>query len=231
MFYKDWNSIYERISKDLNLKLNKERKSADLLDKLLDKKDDFSLKKLEEIIKDKEIMVFGAGPSLVNSIRSNKEKIKNCVKISADGATSALIENGIFPDIVVTDLDGNVSDQTFANSKGSIVIVHAHGDNMPNLKKFLPAFKKNLIGTIQIDPYPYKNVHNFGGFSDGDRAVFLASHFNAEKIFLIGFDYNGIIGKYSYPEKKDKKLKIKKLKWCKELIELLIKKNENIYYL
>ena len=231
MFYKVWKPIYEEIAKDFNYNIIDERKSAAFLDKLLENKKIFSLENLEEIIKNKKIVVFGAGPSLSESIILHKDKIEGMIKISADGATSALLENDIFPDIIITDLDGNVSDQINSNSKGSVIIIHAHGDNYSKLKKHLPYFKKYLTGTTQIDPAPYKNVHNFGGFTDGDRAVFLANHFNAEKIFLIGFDFKGKIGKYSNSDKKDITLKLKKLKWCKKLLEMLNSKYQNIYYL
>jgi uncharacterized Rossmann fold enzyme len=47
-------------------------------------------------------------------------------------------------------------------------------------------------------------------------------------INLIGFDFNGEIGKYSFPRGKDKNLKLQKLKWCRNLIDLLKKDKQNI---
>jgi uncharacterized Rossmann fold enzyme len=231
MFYKDWKPIYEKIAKDFNFQLENEKNSVGLLEKLLNNKNIVSIKELDNLLKNKEVVVFGAGPSLDKSIGLHKNKINNCVKISADGATSALIKYDIFPDIIVTDLDGNINDQLNANSRGSVIIIHAHGDNISQIKKYVPKFKKNIIGTTQINPEPFENIYNFGGFTDGDRAVFLAAHFNSKKIQLIGFDFNSGIGKYSFPEKKDKHLKLKKLNWCKKLIFLLIENNEKINYL
>jgi len=46
----------------------------------------------------------------------------------------------------------------------------------------------------------------------------------------MGFDFNGKIGEYSFAENKNKKLKLKKLKWCKYLIDVLNKQN-SIHYL
>lgn len=86
------------------------------------------------------------------------------------------------------------------------------------------------MGTTQINPNFFNNIQNFGGFTDGDRAVFIADYFNAKEINLIGFDFNSKIGKYSFPQNKNLDLKIKKLKWCKYLIEMLMKKNKNIKY-
>jgi len=228
MFYKDWEPIYKKIAEDLNFQIKNDIRSADVLNTLLQKKKLFSIKKLEELITGKEVIIFGAGSSLESSLITYKREFASKLKIAANGATSALLKNNILPEIIVTDLDGKVSDQLVANSKGSIVIIHAHGDNMDNVKKFVLKFKRDIIGTTQTDPKPYKNIHNFGGFTDGDRAVFLAEYFYAKKIYLIGFDFDDKIGKYSFSENKDKNLKLKKLKWCKYLIDLLKKDKENI---
>ncbi len=123
-----------------------------------------------------------------------------------------------------------MSDQLKANSEGSIAIIHAHGDNINKIKKYVPKLEGKILGTTQINPEPYKFLHNFGGFTDGDRAVYLADHFHAKKIYLMGFDFNGKIGEYSFAENKDKKLKLKKLKWCEYLIDVLNKQN-SIHYL
>lgn len=230
MFYKDWKPIYEKIVKDFNFKVENDILATEILNKLLQNNKLFSIKEFKELIDDKEVVVFGAGPSLESSILLHKNKFIDKIKIAADGATSALLKNNILPEIIVTDLDGKVTDQIKANLKGSITIIHAHGDNIDNIKKYVSEFKGDIIGTTQIDPKPYKNVHNFGGFTDGDRAIFLADYFHAKKIYLIGFDFNGEIGKYSFSENKDKKQKLKKLKWCKYLIDLLKKNKKNIYH-
>jgi len=222
MIYKNWEQIYKKILKDFNLKESEDKKSAELLEILLSNKPIFPLEDLNQLIKDKQVFVFGAGPSLENSIIKNKKHLNSVIKISADGATSALIKHAINPDIIVTDLDGNVNDQIKSNDKGSIIIIHAHGDNKDKIIKYLPEIKGKVIGTTQTDPSKFKNLYNFGGFTDGDRAVFIADHFNAKKINLIGFDYNSKIGKYSFSENKNKKLKLKKLKWCKKLTKMII---------
>lgn len=228
MFYKQWAPIYKKIVDDFGFSIKKDKLSADILEELLKINKSFLIKKLKELIYNKEIIVFGAGPSLENSIEIKKIRFADKIKISADGATTALLEKNIQPDLIVTDLDGKVSDQIYANSKGSTLVIHAHGDNINKIKKYVPEFKGSVIGSTQTNPKKYKNVYNFGGFTDGDRAVFLANHFNAKKIHLVGFDFNGEIGKYSFSEKKDKNLKLKKLRWCKYLIKYLMKNENNI---
>jgi len=225
MDYKDWESIYRKIVEDFHFSVENDEKAADVLNTLLRQKSLMSIDKLNDFIAGKEIIIFGAGPSLENSIITHKKMFANILKIAADGTTTALLKYNICPDIIVTDLDGKVPDQVKANSDGSIVVIHAHGDNIDKVKKYVPKFKGELVGTTQINPEPYDSIHNLGGFTDGDRAVYLADHFHAKKIFLIGFDFNNEIGPYSFSENKNKTLKLKKLKWCKNLINMLNKKN------
>lgn len=231
MHYKKWKPFYDKIKKDLQLNFGKDKDVAEFLNSLLDEKHLLSIKEIKKIIENKEVFIFGAGPSLEETIRKHKEKIDKGIKIVADGATSALLKNSIRPDIIVTDLDGFIDDQLKANLEGSIVLIHAHGNNLKSLKEHLKNFKGKILGTTQTNPSYFKNLYNFGGFTDGDRAIFLADHFNAKKIFLAGFDFNGKIGKHSFPENKDLNIKLKKLKWCKKLIQEITKKNANIEFL
>ncbi len=231
MFYKEWKPFYEKITSQLDLNFKDDKESATILDENIKNKKLVSVKSLETLIKNKKVIVFGAGPSLEKTIINYKEFFKDKTIICADGATSALLKHNIFPDIIVTDFDGKITDILHANSKGAIVLVHAHGDNIKKINSYSKKFKSNILGTTQIDPADFKNLYNFGGFTDGDRAVFLADHFNAKKIFLAGFDFNESIGKYSFADKKNKEMKLKKLKWCNHLLEFLIKENKNIEFL
>jgi len=230
MFYKDWEPIYKQILSDFNFSLKKDIEAASILNKILANKKIISHNKLEELITDKEIFVFGAGPSLEESISENKKMFADKLIISANGATSALMKYKIQPDIIVTDLDGKISDQINTNLKGSITIVHAHGNNIDVIKENVPKFKGKILGSTQTNPDPYDYVYNFGGFTDGDRAVFLAEHFNTKKINLIGFDFNEEIGEYSFSDNKNRKTKLKKLKWSEILIGMLNQQNSNINF-
>ena len=233
MLYKKWEVFYNKIAQDLNLKFEAEHDAANILNKILKQKknDILSEKKLKQLIKNKEVIIFGAGSTLEEAIRKYKNMIQSKVKITADGATSALLKNNILPNIVVTDLDGKIQDQLKASSLGCKTIIHTHGDNTSKIIKYAREFEGGLFGTTQINPKPYHYLHNYGGFTDGDRAVFLADHFQAKKIYLAGFDFDGKIGKYSFANNKDKELKLKKLKLCKYLINVLQKENNNIIYL
>jgi len=103
-----------------------------------------------------------------------------------------------------------MDDEARANDLGAIMVVHAHGDNIDALGEELPRLKR-VIGTTQSKPLP--NVHNFGGFSDGDRSVFLANEMGAKTITLIGFDFK---------DKNVTPLKKKKLIWAEKLIDTIL---------
>ena len=187
-----------------------------LLSELLKGKS-LDLQVLANLIADKNVLVAGAGPSLEDSL-PKIGSLKQFTIIAADGASQALIENNIKPDIVVTDLDGSHEHLLQADKMGSIMVVHAHGDNVNLLRNLVPKMK-NCIGTTQVKPL--HNVYNFGGFTDGDRAVFLANEFKAKTIVLIGMDFGDKIGRYSKANVKDAKLKITKMTVGKELLEWL----------
>jgi uncharacterized Rossmann fold enzyme len=148
------------------------------------------------------------------------KNFKTSLKIVADSALKSLIDNGIKPDIVVTDLDGDEESLLRVGKTNSIFVVHAHGDNIAKLS--LVENFKNCIGTTQTKSF--KNMQNFGGFTDGDRAVFLASYFEAKKIILFGMDFGKKIGRQSHTDPKDVKLKLKKLRKGKSLLEWLAQK-------
>lgn len=240
MELKEWESIYNEIIEDFGFSKEDDLKSALTLSNILkNSKNNISLNYINKLIKDREVYVFGAGPSLKEHVRILKDKINNVENnednrtkyliISADGATKALLEENIVPDIIVSDLDGDLNAIIECNRKGSIVVVHAHGDNVDLIKTYTPKLK-NTVGSSQV-PKEILNIINYGGFTDGDRCCFFAEHFGAKKIILCGMDFGEYTTKYSRPhlkndiEKADD-IKIKKLQYAKKLINWL-KENGN----
>jgi hypothetical protein len=100
-------------------------------------------------------------------------------------------------------------------------VLHAHGDNIETIRTYVPTFQGKILGTTQGNPDDFPYLSNFGGFTDGDRAAFLADHFQANHIYLLGFDFNDTIGLYSLPHTKDIQKKQKKLQWCRYLLTVL----------
>ena len=112
-----------------------------------------------------------------------------------------MIEEKISPDIVVSDLDSNPVFLKKAENLGAIIIVHAHGDNIDNMKNFVPRFKR-VLGSTQV--MPLSKVYNFGGFTDGDRCVFLADEMNAKSITLVGMDFEDDVRPSDFKESNTK---------------------------
>ena len=218
-----WESKYREILKEFGYSRKKDNQSCKLLDSLLPKKT--RVIQIKDLIENKPVFVVGAGPSLPSCIPILK-KHRKITKIVADGAARAIIENGLKPDIVVTDLDGDIKTLKKAGKTNTIMVVHAHGDNTKKI--YLVKNFKNCIGTTQTKPLG--KIHNFGGFTDGDRCVFLANHFKAKKIILLGMDFGTRIGKYSKSTVVNRTIKIKKLRRGKKLLEWLAQKSESKLY-
>jgi uncharacterized Rossmann fold enzyme len=211
---KGWNSKYNQIVRVFRYSKKADLAAATLLDSIL--KRQFSLLKLKKLICGKPVFVIGAGPSLKYAIPVLK-KHKKTIKICAETALEVLVKNGIRPQIVVTDLDGNLQTLAKIGRANTIVIVHSHGDNISKLA-FAKNFK-NCVGSTQTRRVG--KIENFGGFTDGDRCVFLANHFGASKIFLFGMDFGPKIGIYSNTKRTERNTKLKKLRWGKMLLEWL----------
>ncbi|MEM1544842.1 MAG: 6-hydroxymethylpterin diphosphokinase MptE-like protein [Candidatus Methanomethylicia archaeon] len=211
-----WYQWYDYIRLKLNLSFEFDQKATDILSNLLSKNHGF-IETLYDLGKNySKAIVVGAGPSLEES-HSILKQIKNCLIVSANGATSFLLKSRIIPNIIVTDLDGLLKDIIKANRNGSMIIVHAHGDNIEKLLKYVPMLK-NPLGSTQVEPRPY--VYNFGGFTDGDRGVFIVKALGLRVVGMIGMDLGQRIGKYSkYGVKIDRRVKIAKLEIAAKLLE------------
>ena len=209
-----WKKRYSDILKEFKYSEKKDIESAIQLNSFL-KKSNIN-EKIIRLIEGKTVFVIGSGPSLLRAI-PKLQNYKKSIKIAADSALKILIENKVIPDIIITDLDGDESTLKKIAKTKSIFVVHAHGDNIEKLK--LAKNFKNCIGTTQSNPFD--KIQNFGGFTDGDRGVFLANHFKAKKIILFGMDFGKRIGKFSNTKKIEKKTKLMKLKKGESLLEWL----------
>ena len=218
-----WGKRYSEILKEFRYSKKRDIESAKILNSIL--KNKLPLSKLRDLIQNQDVFVIGSGPTLLSSIPVLK-KHNSTTKIVADGAVKALIENKIKPDILVSDLDGDEKSLKKIGKSKTIMVIHAHGDNFNKLG--LISNFKNCIGTTETKSFG--KIHNFGGFTDGDRCVFLAHHFKAKRIILFGMDFGNKIGKYSKTKIPNKKIKIKKLRKGKKLLEWLASKNSSNLY-
>ena len=216
----DWLPWYNKIIETFGYDACGDQQATDLLSKLLTGRAG-QVAELRKLIANRPVLVFGAGPSLEEDLRQVMKEglLQKTATIVADGATTAFVQiSGTAPNVIVTDLDGIISDIVCAQKLGATVVIHAHGDNIDKLKKYVPEFSK-AIGSTQT--HPCSNVYNFLGFTDGDRAVFLAAGMGAKLIALAGMDFGGTIGKYSKKWVTSIEVKRKKLQIGKELLEWL----------
>ena len=230
--YNNWENWYELIINDFSFSEMEDISSAKILNEKMSKRDIFEM---DDIDWPQQCIVFGAGPSIKKHIAYLKKEftLEQYILIAADGTTTALLEEDIVPDIIVTDLDGDMDSIIKSNKMGSILYVHAHGDNIEKILKYTDKLDK-IIPTCQCKPFGY--LKNYGGFTDGDRAVHIAVYaLHVKKIILAGMDFGDVITHYSRPEiHNDLELaddfKKKKLYYAEKLIDSLKKENDQIEF-
>lgn len=227
MDFRDWEPLYLKIVDRFGFSKENDEKAALWLSEqfknilsgdvsvLMQTADTLKFK-----IRCRSVVVCGNAPSLEDELINYSEtKCTGDLFIAADGAAAVLLKCGKMPDIIVTDLDGKHPNDAIkeieAADRGALLLIHAHGDNLDKLEKYLPSMVENIkkgavLPTCQCRPP--EGLYNFGGFTDGDRCVFLADALGAEKITLIGFDF-------ADPYVTD--LKKKKLQCAEQLILLL----------
>ena len=202
MDFNEWEGWYKEILETLGFLRDDDEKTAELLDKILDEKGCLTIEQFFDEMKEKKdtskFIVVGAGPSIKKHIKYVKENydLNDYLIVSADGATTAMLEDDLVPDIVATDLDGKMEDLLAANSLGSYFVIHAHGNNEELIDNWTTKFDK-ILGTTQS--VPIGHLYNFGGFTDGDRAMFFAIALGCEEMVLAGMDFGTTVTKYSRP--------------------------------
>lgn len=202
MKFEEWEPWYREILEFFCFDRSLDEEAAGILSRLLPR-DDLPL--LEASCRGRPVTVCGNAPGLARDLG----RVRGAV-FAADAAATVLYQHGIRPSAVFTDLDGATDEFIAMNREGSIMIVHAHGDNIPLLEYWVPRFPGPLVGTTQSRPLP--NVHNFGGFTDGDWAAFAARSLGAGAITLAGFDLDDM---------SVDPVKRAKLRWARRLLALI----------
>ena len=198
-----WWPLQEEINNQFGFSRIREQVSSRLISRLYKPKGNLS-----NILSNNTVTIVGAG---INK----KEVIPGGIKIAADGAVSACLERNIIPEIIVTDLDGNLPEMVWANKKGSKIVVHAHGDNLSRLFEF-----SNEIQAISLTTtYPYSGANCWGGFTDGDRSLMMSLGLGAKFVNLIGFNFDKV-GPYSGDYSPQK---IQKLSWAHKIVMNVMK--------
>jgi uncharacterized Rossmann fold enzyme len=199
-----WEPVYEAILADFGYGRAGDERARDVLAELASPFDTDRLRAIEG----SRVAVAGAGPSLADetAVAAAADYV-----IAASTAGDVLREAGVAVDLLVTDLDKTPETARDLTREGVPVAAHAHGDNLDLLRTWLPRFASEAtLPTTQAAPAP--PVVNFGGFTDGDRAAFLADYLGADAIVFVGWDFE---------DSSVEPMKAKKLRWAARLLTWL----------
>ena len=195
--------IYEAILEDLGFDRTADEQARDIAAEFAQPFDERRLSVLDDAC----VAVVGAAPSLQSELQSFDESTVDSV-VAASTAVDVLATHGIDVDLMVTDLDKNVETADELTHSGTPVAAHAHGDNIPALREWLPAFDSaSTLVTTQAEPKAA--VANLGGFTDGDRAAFCAHAFGASELQFVGWQFD---------DPSVDPLKARKLRWAEQLL-------------
>lgn len=201
MRFSTWNPVYEAIVRDFGFDRAADERARDALASLATP---FDLDRLAAL-DGATVAVAGGAPCLADDLdlASDADAV-----LAASTAADVLLAAGVTPDAMVTDLDKNVETARDLTERGVPVVAHAHGDNLPAVREWVPRFAgEQVLPTTQAAPRgPVRNV---GGFTDGDRAAFLADHCGAAELVFPGWAFDDPdVG----PEKR------RKLAWAERLL-------------
>jgi len=181
MDFATWEPVYDAILADFGFDRSADERARDIL---ADLTDPFDLDRLA--VTDEQVAIAGAGPSLEAEVdlASSADTV-----IAASTAADRLLAGGIDVTCLVTDLDKNPDTARELSETGIPVVAHAHGDNIPAVREYVPTFQsEQVLPTTQA--VPTGPVRNFGGFTDGDRAAFLADHLGAGELVFPGWEFD-----------------------------------------
>lgn len=182
MDFAEWEPVYEAILADFGYDRAADERARDRLAEMTRPFEFDGLSAVDGAT----VAVAGAGPSLADELPVAREA---AAVFAASSAADVCLDAGIDVDAMVTDLDKNPGTARELTERGVPVAVHAHGDNVDALQEYVPTFDAAFVlPTTQAGPAG--PVRNFGGFTDGDRAAFLADHLGAAELRFPGWDFD-----------------------------------------
>ena len=211
MRFTDWEPVYTRILADMGYDRDGDESAVRILKAVTVNCDLIDPDDIKERF-GSECTVFGDASCLEDDLARSRPI---GTLVASGSSVGRLLAAGILPDIVVTDLDGDMEPQIDASSRGAISFIHAHGDNADAIREWAWRFEGPVVLTTQSRPE--STVFDFGGFTDGDRAVCIAQEMGVRKVHLMGFDFD-------HPRPKngsDPAVKLRKLGWAKEIVSSL----------
>ena len=198
-----WEPVYEAILADLGFDRAADETARDVAAEIAQPFDHGRLAHLDGAT----VAIVGAAPSLSTALASFDPADVDAI-VAASTAVDVLEDHDIAVDLMVTDLDKNVDTARELTHRGTPVAAHAHGDNIPTLREWLPRFEgASTLVTTQAEPRG--PVENFGGFTDGDRAAFISDAFGAAELRFLG---------WAFDDPAVDPLKARKLRWAEQLL-------------
>jgi uncharacterized Rossmann fold enzyme len=184
MNFATWEPVYESILEDFGFARASDERARDLLADLVADAESLAPDALD--FTGRRVAIAGPGRSLVEDIDEARDA--DTVVAASDAATVCR-EHGVGLDCMVTDLDERGDIARTLTREGTPVAVHAHGDNVPALRGRVPGLAlDSVLPTTQAAPVG--PVYNTGGFTDGDRAAFLADECGAAELVFVGWDFD-----------------------------------------
>jgi hypothetical protein len=185
MEYDTWSPAYRAVLADLGYDPAGDSRARDILAQITEP---FDTDRLRVLFGDRTVAVAGGASALADESELSLARGADVV-VAASTAADVLAGAGVGVDLMVTDLDKNVGTARDLTREGVPVAAHAHGDNVPALREWIPQFDpEHTLPTTQAEPRG--PVENFGGFTDGDRGAFLADHFDAERLVFPGWEFD-----------------------------------------
>jgi len=179
-----WEPVYERILADFGYDRGADERARDRLQSLCTDTTATALEPLD--FGGQRVAVAGGAERL----RDELDVVRSAdTVVAASVAADRLRAAGIDVDCLVTDLDGTPDTARILTDEGTPVAVHAHGDNIPAIEDQVPTFDHQwMLPTTQAEPVGV--VANPGGFTDGDRAAFLADALGAQTLVFPGWAFD-----------------------------------------
>lgn len=209
MKFSEWEPVYTEILRDFGYSRAMDERARDRLVELT------TPNCITEYSSGTSVGIAGGAASLSSEL-SRLDGVDSVIAVS--NAAAVLRNAGVSFEMMVTDLDKVPETAKLLTKEGTSVVVHAHGDNISALESWVPEFEpRYVIPTTQAEPT--QHVRNFGGFTDGDRAAFLADELGASRIVFVGWDFD------DDSVAADKR---RKLAWAERLLRWLeIRRNES----
>ncbi|WP_416841180.1 6-hydroxymethylpterin diphosphokinase MptE-like protein [Haloferax sp. DFSO52] len=208
MRFTEWDPVYTQILDSFGFDRAADEEARDVLASLVSPFDRSRL-----AWEGTTVGLCGAAPTLDDEL-TRLDDVD--IVVAASTAADTVRDAGYSVDMMVTDLDKNPETAVELSKSGVPVAAAAHGDNIPEIREWIPRLDENhVLGTTQAEPRG--PVVNWGGFTDGDRAAFIADELGAERLVFAGWDFD---------DPTVDEMKAQKLAWAERLLRWLERRRD-----